>query len=365
MNQPPTERVADVPDASRLRRYRLIHVVYVVTLLASALSTFGASGLLPGVIICVFWASVFTSRSRPQALLTAGLATLLGLCLLSLTLPAFSRAREASRRMQCTNNLRQIGIALHDYHDTYGSFPPAYVADENGQPKHSWRVLLLPFLEESPLYEAYDFDEPWNGPHNARLLKEMPRTYACPSATEHGAGHPTGTSYVAVVGPTTVWPGPIAGTIGGIKDGTANTVLLIEFGGQQIPWLEPRDLKVDDSLQMLVNGDPVSTGSHQREDFFYRYFSGRHVTFADGGTTFVPHGVGATVWSAMLGKDDGVTWDDNEIDVPPFIVRQLRVGNCLRLALLCGLTLFPLPWVWLNPTSGTTPASNAETEKKT
>src|SRR5262245_52541441 len=90
-----------------------------------------------------------------RAILVIGV---LGL-LVALLLPAFPRtAREAARRMQCGNHLKQIGLALQTYHDVYGSLPPAYIADASGKPLHSWRVLILPFLGERSLYEAYRFD---------------------------------------------------------------------------------------------------------------------------------------------------------------------------------------------------------------
>src|SRR3990172_9467251 len=84
-----------------------------------------------------------------------------------LLLPGSGRSHNAaSRRTACKNNLHQIEMALHYYHDKYHCFPPAYVADASGRPLHSWRVLLLPFLEQENLYRQYRFDEPWDGPHN-------------------------------------------------------------------------------------------------------------------------------------------------------------------------------------------------------
>src|SRR5882757_2755439 len=118
--------------------------------------------------------------------------------LIALLLPAVQAAREAARRAQCMNNLRQIGLALHNYHDQYNTFPPAYVADATGKPMHSWRVLLLPQLGEGQLYSEYDFSEPWDGPNNSRLLTRMPRVYACPSHST--PGHETNTAYAGVFG---------------------------------------------------------------------------------------------------------------------------------------------------------------------
>lgn len=84
------------------------------------------------------------------------------------------------RRCQCANNVKQILIALHNCHDDHGSFPPAYVADESGRPIHSWRVLILPYMDRQDLYDQYDFHEPWNSPGNRELLATTGNPYHCP-----------------------------------------------------------------------------------------------------------------------------------------------------------------------------------------
>ena len=81
-----------------------------------------------------------------------------------------ARSRNAALRFQCSTRLKQIDLALHEYENRYHSFPPAYIADRNGKPMHSWRVLILPFLDETDVYNRYDFNEPWDGPNNRKLL---------------------------------------------------------------------------------------------------------------------------------------------------------------------------------------------------
>src|SRR5687767_15769954 len=98
-------------------------------------------------------------------LLTLGAILLL---LAALLLP-FSRGgapREAARRMQCGNHLKQIAIALHNYHDVYHCLPPAYTVDAAGKPLHSWRTLILPFSEQKALYDQIDLTKPWDDPAN-------------------------------------------------------------------------------------------------------------------------------------------------------------------------------------------------------
>jgi hypothetical protein len=164
---------------------------------------------------------------------------------LLLFLPAVVPHRETSRRMICALNLKQIGLALHCYSQKYRCFPPAYVADKNGKPMHSWRVLILPYLDQGELYRQYDFSEPWNSPHNARLMAKCPEVFRCPIAD---AKSPSTTNYVAVVGEATCWPGNKSVRFEDIKDGASNTVVLVEIADSDIPWTEPRDMSFDHAL---------------------------------------------------------------------------------------------------------------------
>src|SRR5580704_3157028 len=137
-----------------------------------------------------------------STLVWGGVVLLVGFFVLTILPPTTGPGRPASRT-ECKNHLQQLALAMHNYHDQYGSFPPAYIADKDGRPMHSWRVLLLPFLEFDSLHKQYRFDEPWNGPHNRLLAEPAPSLFHCPSDT----GAKTNTSYVVVVGPKTIFPG--------------------------------------------------------------------------------------------------------------------------------------------------------------
>lgn len=147
--------------------------------------------------------------------------------------------REVPRRMQCGNNTKQIVLALQNYHDTYQVFPPAYFTDQAGKPTHSWRVLILPFMEEKPLYDRYRFDEPWDGPNNRKLHGEIVRAYQCPSDTNPNRWE---TSYLAVIGKDYFFTGPTSRTMAEVTDGTAYTLAVVEVKHSGIHWMEPRDL---------------------------------------------------------------------------------------------------------------------------
>ncbi|HSG71636.1 MAG TPA: DUF1559 domain-containing protein [Planctomycetaceae bacterium] len=168
-------------------------------------------------------------------------------------------AREAARQSACQGRLNQMLLAFHNYHDHFGSFPPAYFADAEGKPMHSWRVLILPFLEEGDVYEQYDFNEPWNGPNNSKLADQINlHLFHCPSKPD-----PPGsalTDYVLVVGAETAFPGSKSTTFDDFRDGLENSILLVEIANSDIHWMEPRDLnfqamsfRVDDASQPSIS----------------------------------------------------------------------------------------------------------------
>jgi hypothetical protein len=162
-------------------------------------------------------------------------------------------AREAARQTACRGRMSQLSMALYNYHDVYGSFPPATVADANGRPMHSWRVLLLPFLEQKRVYDEYDFSEPWDGPHNRTLAGRINLdAFHCHSGS-HGSNSPV-TDYVVVTGLETLFPVEEVASLGDISDGPENTILLVEIADSDIHWMEPRDLDLK-TMSLTIN-DP-------------------------------------------------------------------------------------------------------------
>ena len=223
-------------------------------------------------------------------------AALLLICVIGCLLPAFpiGGPRRAAKRSECADNLRQISIALQNYHDVYKRFPPAYLADQTGKPMHSWRVLILPFMEQKPLYDQYRFDEPWDGPNNRRLHAAALNLFECPAESKHGTGH---TSYVAVVGPGTAWPGAKTIDIADIKDGTSNTILVVEVKNSGIHWMEPRDLDAS-QMPMTINAKPL--GSSATLDISSGHKGVAQVAFADGSVRAIPEDTPPVTLRAML-----------------------------------------------------------------
>ncbi len=233
-------------------------------------------------------------------LLWSAVALLVGFFVLALFLPATSSGRPA-RRTDCKNRLKQLALAMHAYHDTYGSFPPAYIADKSGRPMHSWRVLLLPFLEFGPLYDQYRFDEPWNGPHNRELAKLPIALFHCPADT----GATTDSSYFVVVGPKTIFPGATSTSIKDIPDGTSNTILLVEATDSAINWLEPRDMSCVEAVRGINPKSGWGISSHHEEAV--------EVALADGSVRRLPNDTPAKTLRLLLERDDGqeVSWPQN------------------------------------------------------
>ncbi|NOY41758.1 MAG: DUF1559 domain-containing protein [Planctomycetes bacterium] len=165
--------------------------------------------------------------------------------LVGLLLPAVQAAREAARRNASMNNMKNITLALHNYADRHRGFPAHANYDEAGKPLLSWRVHLLPFLEEQKLYEQFHLDEPWDSEHNRQLISQMPELFLDPSSKhspEDGKTH-----YLGAKGEGLAFSGTEKGRhFAGILDGTANTLMLLQVNDQRVAtWTKPEDWELD------------------------------------------------------------------------------------------------------------------------
>jgi hypothetical protein len=171
-------------------------IAIVFELMASQYPKHAFGGLLAHFlmfdVLCVFVLSVMfcagldaaawqrgnrTRFKKPLIILSIGYPLFLPLILS----PTIQPSREENRRVVCMNNMRQIVFALHAYCDNRGRFPPAHTVDETGKPLHSWRVLILPYLEQQTLYEKIRLNEPWDSEHNRQFHSQVPRIFQCPT----------------------------------------------------------------------------------------------------------------------------------------------------------------------------------------
>jgi hypothetical protein len=162
--------------------------------------------------------------------------------LFALLLPAVQKVRGAANRAKSQNNLKQIGLAHHNYASTYQDRLPATIVGQDNQPLLSLRVNLLPFIEEDQRYRQFKKEEAWDSPANRLLLDPRPKAYADPDL-EPGSNM---TSYRSFVGPGTLYSEPgyqTRYTIANIPDGTSNTILVVE-AADTVPWSKPEELTV-------------------------------------------------------------------------------------------------------------------------
>ncbi len=225
-----------------------------------------------------------SKKKRSLSIWDAILALGTVVVLVAFLLPAVRQPRGASRRSQCKNNLKQIGLALHNYHEAHGQFPPAYTVDENGKPLHSWRTLILPYIDQAPLYNTINLSKPWNDPANAKACVTAIPVYQCPSPKFSAAQ----TSYLAIVTSNSAMR-PVEGRkMSEITDGLSNTMFVIEVpANRAVHWMSPQD--ADESL--VLNFGPETKLDHS---------GGVHALLGDGSVRFLSVNLPAETRRALM-----------------------------------------------------------------
>jgi prepilin-type processing-associated H-X9-DG protein len=219
-------------------------------------------------------------------IVTGSIGTVMGgMILLALLLPAVQAAREAARRAQCVNNMKQIGIAFLNFESATGRFPAAAVTDAKGTPLLSWRVAILPYLGEDALYKQFKLDEPWDSPNNQALIAQMPKVFEDPSEVPGGVGM---THYESIVGPGTMFEGVDGVKIQDITDGTSNTLLVVE-ARTPVPWTKPDDVDIANVATSLGSKHP----------------GGANALFVDGSVRFLRNNATSPQFLRQLSTRNG------------------------------------------------------------
>jgi hypothetical protein len=184
-----------------------------------------------------------------------------------------------------------VGLALLNYHDTHGRFPPAAVCGEDGKPLYSWRVMVLPFIEQDGLFKKFHLDESWDSPHNILLVEQMPRTYALSPRKAAKLGVPPGHTIMHVfVGRDAPFEGKEGLRIADFTDGLSNTILVIE-AGKPVPWTKPEDLPFDPNQPLPDLPSPFRDGFR--------------VNMADGSTIWVNKNIYEATLRAAITRNWG------------------------------------------------------------
>ncbi|MEO1523850.1 MAG: DUF1559 domain-containing protein [Planctomycetota bacterium] len=204
--------------------------------------------------------------------------------LVGLLLPALQAAREAARRTTAANHLRQIGLAIHNYESAYQKLPFGAIRDENGKPLLSWRVAILPFIEQQALYEQFHLDEPWDSEHNRTLIDQMPLIFLDPS----NMPSPGKTVFQAPAGAGLMRDEAVKEMqFRNVLDGLSNTIMVAETSlSNAVTWTQPIDWEVDMERPLSGTGEAHSGGFN--------------VLLGDGAVRFIAKSIDETVWRALL-----------------------------------------------------------------
>jgi hypothetical protein len=203
----------------------------------------------------------------------------------TLVLPVLLKMREEAERAVSTNNLKRIALAMHNYESSYGRFPAAVIMGPDGKTPHSWRVEILPYLEQNQLFHAYKMNEPWDSPNNKKVLEKMPDVF---NATPNQPS--TMSSYYVLTGKETAFPGEKGLRFTHITDGTSNTLLAVE-AKCDIPWTKPEDLAYDAKKPLPKFGG---------------YFQdGFNAALCDGSVRFLKNTVAERVMRALITASGG------------------------------------------------------------
>jgi hypothetical protein len=235
------------------------------------------------------------TRTDKQVLITLSADYATSGVLVALLLPAVQASRQAARRAQSMNHLKQLGLAMHNFHDTFNALPAAYSMDAEGRPLLSWRVHVLPFLEESRLYEQFRLDEPWDSPHNRQLIAQMPDVFRA-----SGSQAPPGkTNYLgirgedmALIAPKQAERMPRGSSFRDFTDGLSNTLMIVEASDESaVEWTRPVDFEPDATqpTKGLVGLRP----------------GGFQALFADGSVRFIKQTLDIVTLMRLFTKADG------------------------------------------------------------
>jgi hypothetical protein len=295
-------------------KFGLKELFYASALIASGLAL-SLNTIWFSLFALLVWAVIFSRRdprkvvfgfckSIGKNLLEVLVGILVLIILLFLFLPSVP-IRRTPQRASCLNNLRQIVMALHNFESVNGYFPTDRIVTtpDGTQLRHSWRISLLPYMEELSVYELYDFNEPWNGPNNSKLAGKMSQIWRCPFSRSTKL-----TNYRLVNGPGTAFELGKRVNTTTVSDGLSTTIALIEDSANPVNWMEPDDLTAEEAARIL-NSNYKGHGPHVVETLFERRYFGPNIAMLDGSVQNLPLTTNPPVTTGAFLISDGVLFD--------------------------------------------------------
>ncbi len=201
--------------------------------------------------------------------------------------------KRASMKATCVANLKHIEVGLLGFERSNGSFPSAYSVDATGRRVHSWRARIASEIDPNWKGGTYKWDEPWDGPNNSKLQNEPREIFSCPADPAHNR---TATSYLAVVGPRTAWPGEKSRRFEDFTSSVSYCLTVVETANSGIHWMEPRDLEFD-KTDFSINGP-------KRPGISSAHAGGANVGFADSNVQFLSDKTDPEIVKQLLSTDN-------------------------------------------------------------
>ena len=244
-------------DAAQPWRFGLPTLFYVSAVIAAAIALLGGFGIGWALLVLGFW---LLRRFHAKITIVETLVVIgIGLILIGMLLPPLGGHRGHSIRLNRREQTKQICLAVLDYESANGHFPPAYIADKDGNPMHSWRVLILPFLEEQALFKRYDFDEPWNGPNNSILVDQLEHDVFAANPYTPKSEKTGTTGFKLVTGEETAFVEDQTKGFVDITAGSSNVIMLVDDNAKPVNWMSPEDLPLEEATELFDHKHANST----------------------------------------------------------------------------------------------------------
>jgi len=221
------------------------------------------------------------------------------------TMKAREQSEEQTQKYINKNNLKIIGLATLNYESSYKKFPSNIIDKKTGEPLLSWRVAILPYIEQESLYREFKLDEPWNSPNNLKLAKKMPRIYKTVKKPLSDGDKPDETigfktNYLGIQSNDGIFEQKKNIKVEDIKDGLSNTIMIVEAKKDAI-WTKPEDL------------EPLAANPATPNILIWQFPDGFHALFADGSVRFFPQNTPINLLLTLFTKSGGETIDQRKL----------------------------------------------------